>query len=86
MADYLGMDEYYMLFHEKDTDAGRLEHIVMKGGNFGINREGRKREGKSDFKSKIDTARSFISNMNIALRYAPTEGFWTFYGLVKGQL
>ena len=42
--------------------------------------------GKSDFKSKIDTARSFISNMNIALRYAPTEGFWTFYGLVKGQL
>ncbi|MBM6960808.1 nucleotidyltransferase family protein [Bacteroides caecigallinarum] len=86
MADYLGMDEKYMLFNEREKDAGRLEHIVMKGGNFGINREGRKREGKSDFKSKIDTARSFISNMNIALRYAPTEGFWTFYGLVKGQL
>lgn len=86
MVDYLGLDEKYMLLNEREEDSMPLEHIVMKGGNFGVNREGRNRDRECKYKSKLFTAGSFFSNLSFALKYAPSEGFWTFYSLIKGQL
>lgn len=86
MVDFLGLDGKYMLFDEREKSAEALRNIVIESGNFGMERTGRKPEGKSKVKAKWDTMRSFCNNIGFSLKYAPTEGFWTFAGLVKGQL
>lgn len=85
MVDYLGLDNVYMPLSERGESALYLKNRIMQSGNFGMNLEGRNSERKSKLKSKADTMRSLCGNMNFALRYAPAEGFWTFFGLLKGQ-
>lgn len=86
MVDYLGLDEKFLIFKEREKSSAILKDIIMKGGNFGMDHCRRKSEGKSKMMAKFDTMLSFFSNMGFMLRYAPVEGFWTFAGLVKGQL
>lgn len=86
MVDYLGLDERYLLCRGRKKSAEVLEKIIIEGGNFGMEREGRKNSGKSKLTAKWNTVRSFGGNIGFALKYAPAEGFWTFAGLAKGQL
>lgn len=84
MVDFLGLDGKCMLFDEREKTAEVLRNIIIESGNFGMERSGRQREGK--VKAKLNTMRSFCNNIGFSLKYAPAEGFWTFAGLVKGQL
>lgn len=86
MVDYLGIEEKFLPFGGRSKSAAVLKEIVMEGGNFGMERDGRKTDGVSKLKAKFNTVRSFCGNIGFALRYAPAEGFWTFVGLAKGQL
>lgn len=85
MTDFLGLDEKYMLTDKRETSAEILKDIILEGGNFGMDRSGRKTEGKSKVMRKLTTMRSFCGNIVFSLKYAPAEGFWTFAGLLKGQ-
>lgn len=86
MVDFLGLDEKCTLTDEREKSAVALEKIILEGGNFGMGRNGRKADGKSVMTRKLDTMRSFWGNIGFSVRYAPAEGFWTFAGLLKGQL
>lgn len=86
LVDFIGLDENNMLFSKREKSAVELEKIIIEGGNFGMERDGRQPEGKSKVRAKLNTMRSFCNNIGFSLKYAPAEGLWTFAGLVKGQL
>lgn len=86
MADFLGLDEKCMLFDEREKSAVILKNIILESGNFGMDKDDRKTEGKSKIMRKFNTMGAFCNNVGFSLKYAPAEGFWIFAGLVKGQL
>lgn len=65
------------------TDA--LLGVILRGGNFGRYRSGSNPASLPVWRRKMQTARSFASNIRFSCTYAPGEAFWTFAGLLKGQ-
>ena len=68
----------------KKTDV--LLDIVLKGGNFGVYSKDRAEASRARWSRKCHTFRSFVNNMDFALRYAPGEWVLTTLQLLKGQV
>lgn len=61
-----------------------FERIVFEGGNFGRYKAGRL--ASTAFGRKVHTAKAFLGHSRFSLRYAPSEAFWMFASLMKGQV
>lgn len=86
LVKYLGLSAEYLPYKEKKLQSPEdLLNILLRGGNFGQYSKKRIKVASSLWKRKLDTARSFVSNVRFAVNYAPCEAFYTFKKLLLGQ-
>ena len=86
LVKQLGLPVRYLPYPDVAPTAQPLLDIVWRGGNFGYQMEQRNQSGRSAWKRKLETVRSFRKNVGFSLRYAPKEIAGLWMELVKGQI
>lgn len=86
LVGHVGLPMACLPYQEVASDSSSLLDIIWRGGNFGQYVSGHQRKSQSLLAGKWQTARAFQRNARFAFRYAPKEGFWVFFSLLKGQL